>query len=161
MLLVSIPLKMAVVTYSDATRNQNGCRKVSIRNGLESCREAFKLCREHIPERTRRVFLKMTTVETRPFNVLTRDEHWQIVRPLAKKPTLALVPVSCPLYLFFLCSVSSGASPRKCWIVAATLNAFPPRSIANFFSCPGVPPSIDQTCPIVTPCTGMSFTASR
>ena len=56
---------------------------------------------------------------------------------------------------------SSGNSARKCRTGATTVNCFPPRSIVNRRSCPGLPPSIFHTCPIVDPCTGMLSTATR
>src|ERR1700751_5111844 len=54
---------------------------------------------------------------------------------------------------FFLFDVSSGTSGRKCRTVAETLSSFPARSIVSLFSSPGLPPSIDHTCPIVDPGT--------
>ena len=63
-------------------------------------------------------------------------------------------------FRLFLVS-SSGTTPRKCCTFAATTNCFPARSIVSLRSCPGVPPSIAQTCPMVDPLTGISLTATR
>src|SRR5579863_1679448 len=62
---------------------------------------------------------------------------------------------------FFLLSFSSGGSPRKCRTLAVTSNFLPSRSRVSLRSCPGVPSSSDQTCPMVESGTGTPSTATR